>query len=264
MRRGTLLTQVLVVNLLLIATAVVAAALASTPNSDLRDTGAAGLVLGFALAAAMVINVFLLSRRVAPLERLADEMEKVNLSEPRRQESSSVGGPDEVRRLEQSFRTMLDRLEAERRLGASAALEAQERERTRVARDLHDEVNQALTALVLRIEAHRTIAPEALSADLAETGRLAGQAMEELLTLARQLRPTALDDLGLAAALAGLVEDTGRQTGIETVFESDESGGPFAGARRRGTARHLPDRPGGDDERGAPFGCRAHPRAADC
>src|SRR5213078_771450 len=103
--------------------------------------------------------------------------------------------------LEQAFREMLDRLEAERLRGASAALEAQERERARVARDLHDEVNQALTALVLRIEALRTKAPPELSAELAETGAVATQAMEELLTVARALRPTALDDLGLTAAL---------------------------------------------------------------
>ena len=228
MRRGTLLTQVLLVNLLLIAAAVVAAAIASTPDSQLRDTGGAGLVLGFALALAVAVNVFLLSRRVQPLERLADEMEQVNLSRPRREEPPAVGGPDEVRRLERSFRRMLERLEAERRHSASAALEAQERERARVARDLHDEVNQALTALVLRIEALRTAAPAELSDELAETARVASQAMEELLTLARQLRPTALDDLGLKAALVGLVEDTGRQSGIETAFESDESGRPFS------------------------------------
>ena len=120
-------------------------------------------------------------------------------------------GPEEVRRLHRTFDAMVDRLEAERRHGASAALEAQERERTRVARDLHDEVNQALTALVLRIEALRTKAPPGLSQELADARAVASQAMEELLTLARQLRPTALDDLGLKAALAGLVEDIGRQ-----------------------------------------------------
>ena len=49
---------------------------------------------------------------------------------------------------------------------------------------------------------------------------LANQALQELLTLARQLRPTALDDLGLKAALAGHVAAVGRQSGIETSFES--------------------------------------------
>jgi two-component system, NarL family, sensor histidine kinase UhpB len=232
MRPGSLLTQVLIVNLLLIAAAVVAAVIASAPNSELRDTGAAGLVLGFAVAATVAVNVYLLSRRTAPLERLADEMEEVDLSKPRSKDIPPIKGAEEIVRLEHAFREMLDRLEAERRHGASQALEAQERERARVARDLHDEVNQALTGLLLRLEALRTKAPPALSAELADTSAVAAQAMEELLTLARQLRPTALDDLGLQAALAGLVEDIGRQTGIATAFEAAESAGSF---------RDLPD-----------------------
>jgi two-component system, NarL family, sensor histidine kinase UhpB len=226
MRRGTLLTQVILVNLLLIGAAVVAAVIASAPDNSLRDTGAAGLVLGFALATTVTANVFLLSRRVEPLERLADEMEQVNLSRPQTiEEPSAIGGPEEVRRLDQSFREMLGRLEAERRSGASAALEAQERERARVARDLHDEVNQALTGLVLRLEALRTKAPPELSEELVETRAVASQAMQELLKLARQLRPTALDDLGLEAALAGLVEDIARQTEIRTAFDRELGAG---------------------------------------
>ena len=50
---------------------------------------------------------------------------------------------------------MLERLEAERRRAATVALSAQEEERARVARDLHDEVNQSLTGLLLRLEAVR-------------------------------------------------------------------------------------------------------------
>jgi two-component system sensor histidine kinase UhpB len=225
-----LLTQVLLVNLLLIAAAVLAAAIAANPDNELRDTGAAGLVLGFALALTVAVNAFLLSRRFRPLEELADEMEEVNLSRPRgvADEDHPVDGPVEVLRLERAFQRMLERLEAERRLIASAALEAQERERTRVALDLHDEVNQALTGLVLRIEALRTKAPPELSEELAETRSLAGGAMDELLKLARQLRPTALDDLGLRAALAGLVDDVGSQGGAAAVFECEAGAGPLS------------------------------------
>ena len=85
---------------------------------------------------------------------------------------------------------------------ASWSLQAQEEERKRVARDLHDEVNQALTALLLRLEAATQDAPPELKEELAETKQLANRAMGELLDLARQLRPAALDDHGLVAALA--------------------------------------------------------------
>ena len=219
MRPRTLLTQVLVANLLLITVATVAAALVAG-TSGIDDDSGAGIVLAFAIALTVAVNAFTLSRRFQPLERLADEMERADLSRPRTDlpDEDELSGPEEVRRLQRSFRRMLDRLEAERRRSAHAALEAQEQERTRIARDLHDEVNQSLTGLALRLEATRAKAPPELAAELAETRSLATQAMDELVALARQLRPTALDDLGLNAALAGNAEELGRQTGIATSF----------------------------------------------
>jgi two-component system sensor histidine kinase UhpB len=223
MRRGTLLTQVLLVNLLLIAAAVIAASIASDPDSALRDSATVGLVLGFAVALTVAVNIWLLSRRFEPLERLATRMETVDLSRP------STGDVEvesdatvEVRSLERSFREMLERLEAERRDAAGAALNAQERERARIARDLHDEVNQSLTGLLLRLEALRRSSgdPETMD-ELDEISELASAAMRELLDLARGLRPTTLDDLGLEAALATLVEEVGREREISAGFEAE-------------------------------------------
>src|SRR6188472_1983600 len=158
-------------------------------------------------------GLLIMRRRRAPLERLIEEMEKIDLSRPGPLLPRSVDGigeTEEVERIELAFLRMMRRLEAERRRAGSAALRAQEEERTRVARDLHDEVNQSLTGLLLRLEAARETAPPELEAELAETKALANQAMRELLSLARQLRPTALDDLGLKAAIAGQVEQLAR------------------------------------------------------
>src|ERR1700733_10424376 len=171
-------------------------------------TSAVILVLAVAVAG-LATSLVRLKRRFGPLERLIEEMEKVDLSRPGPLLPASIDGvgeTEEVERLELAFLRMMRRLEAERRRAGSAALQAQEQERTRVARDLHDEVNQSLTGLLLRLEAAREAAPPALEAELAETKALANQAMRELLSLARQLRPTALDDLGLTAAIAGQVE----------------------------------------------------------
>jgi two-component system, NarL family, sensor histidine kinase UhpB len=218
MRRRDLLTQVLVVNLLLVIAAVVAAALAANPNIKLSDKPQAGLVLGLAVALTVAVNLYLLQRRFGPLERLVDQMERADLTRPGanlREFEEPIEGPEEVARLHRAFVHMLQRLEAERRRAASAALDAQEEERARVARDLHDEVNQSLTGLLLRLEAARELAGE-----LAEIRALANKAMQELLTLARQLRPTVLDDLGLKAALSGHVTELERQSGIDAGFES--------------------------------------------
>jgi two-component system sensor histidine kinase UhpB len=182
------------------------------------------VVIGLALVVvALAISLLRLRSRLEPLEKLIEEMEKVDLGRPGAalpRSIDGVGETEEVERLELAFLRMMRRLEAERRRAGSAALQAQEQERARVARDLHDEVNQSLTGLLLRLEAAREAAPPELEPELAETKALANQAMRELLSLARQLRPTALDDLGLVAATAGQVEQLSRGE-IEAGFEAE-------------------------------------------
>jgi len=171
-------------------------------------------VIGLALVVlALAIALVRERGRLRPLEDLVEAMEKVDLSSPSPLLPASIDGvgeTEEVARIELAFLRMMRRLEAERRRAGSAALHAQEEERARVARDLHDEVNQSLTGLLLRLEAAREAAPPELEGELAETRALANQAMTELLSLARQLRPTALDDLGLVAAIEGQVEQLRR------------------------------------------------------
>lgn len=172
------------------------------------------LAIGLALVVlALTIALVRERRRLRPLEDLVEAMEKVDLSSARPLLPASIDGigeTEEVARIELAFLRMMRRLEAERRRAGSAALHAQEEERARVARDLHDEVNQSLTGLLLRLEAAREGAPPEMEGELAETKALANQAMTELLQLARQLRPTALDDLGLVAAIEGQVEQLER------------------------------------------------------
>ena len=95
-------------------------------------------------------------------------------------------------------------------------MRAQEEERARIARDLHDEANQARTGVLRRLEATAQHAPEEMRAELRETQQAATQAIEELLRIARELRPSALDDHGLAAALRSKIGDFERQTGVTT------------------------------------------------
>jgi two-component system sensor histidine kinase UhpB len=181
------------------------------------------IVVLLAAVIGLATGLLIMRRRRAPLERLIEEMEKVDLSRPGPllpRSIDGIGETEEVERIELAFLRMMRRLEAERRRAGSAALQAQEEERARVARDLHDEVNQSLTGLLLRLEAAREAAPPGLEAELAETKALANQAMRELLSLARQLRPTALDDLGLKAATAGQVEQLARGE-IEAEFSAE-------------------------------------------
>jgi two-component system sensor histidine kinase UhpB len=225
MRRRGLFSQVLALNALL---AALVALVLSIAVGDVSAYAWIAIGLGAGLLA-LLANLLLLRPRFTPLEDLIEEMEKVDLSRPGPVLPDSIDGvgeTEEVERIELAFLRMMRRLEAERLRAGSAALRAQEQERARVARDLHDEVNQSLTGLLLRLEALRESAPPELEADLARTKALANQAMRELLSLARQLRPTALDDLGLVAALSGLVEQVS-DSGIEARLVEED--GSFSG-----------------------------------
>ena len=218
MRPRTLLTQVLAVNTVLVAlTAFVAAIVA---RDRLKEaTSAEGLLLiALAVFGVVLLNSILLRRRLEPIERLVETMSSVDLASPGKRAEVTSGAADEVRRLSADFNRMLERLEHERRESGRAVLRAQELERSRIAQDLHDEVNQALTAILLRLSATVQTAPTGLQKELRETQALVTQAMEELLQLARKLRPTALDDHGLVPALASQVADFGDRTGIRANF----------------------------------------------
>ena len=216
MKRPTLLTQVLAVNALLITATVFSASVAASLHSDPIIERKRFLVLVAALMAMVLLNGWLLRRRFAPLEELIDAMEHVDFGGRDPRAAIPTANVEEVARLHRAFDRMLERLEAERDRTATAVLKAQEGERARLARDLHDEANQALTGVLLRLEATAQDAPPALREELRETQGVATQAMGELVRLARELRPVALDDLGLGAALRTQVDEFGRRAGLGT------------------------------------------------
>jgi two-component system sensor histidine kinase UhpB len=228
MRRITLLWQLIAINALLVSAMIAAATVAA--GFDLGASNERGQFAVLVLGAAGILlgNAFIVRRRLQPLERLIGTMEQTDLS-PNAERAEVDSDSVEVARLNAAFNRMLDRLEIERREGSRAVLRAQEQERKRLAQDLHDEVNQALTAIMLRLQASIQEATPELRRELRETQRLAGQAMEELLNLARELRPTALDDHGLLPALRGQVRDFADRTGIHADF------------RRRGEVPPLTD-----------------------
>jgi two-component system sensor histidine kinase UhpB len=227
MGRRSLLAQVLAVNLLLIAATALVATIAVDFHLADFTNGRELLVLVLALVATFLGNALLLRRRFAPLEQMISTMERADLADPGTRAPERTADSREVKRLGTALNRMLSRLEIERREAGKAAVRAQERERQRIAQDLHDEVNQALTAVLLRLEATSQSAPPGLQRELRETKRLATQAMEELLNLARQLRPAVLDDHGLIPALQTQVRDFAEQTRIRADF------------RHRGTVPRL-------------------------
>jgi two-component system, NarL family, sensor histidine kinase UhpB len=171
------------------------------------------VVLVGGVTAILLTNLMLLRRAFAPLKRLTALMRRVEPLEPGKR-IPVYGDDQEVVELTRAFNEMLDRLEAERRESARRSLEAQEGERRRVAQELHDEVGQTLTAIVLQLDRLARSAEPPLRAALEDTRESARESLGEVRRIAQQLRPETLEDLGLPSALQALCDRIAEQGGV--------------------------------------------------
>jgi two-component system, NarL family, sensor histidine kinase UhpB len=220
-RDDSLIGQVVAANVVLVAITLFAASLAAGLDLTVSDQRWSFLILALAIILTLCVNLWMLQRRFAPLERLIKRIEGIDPAEPASHQLPSQDPVEEIDKLSRSFNGLLERIEEERRRSGTLAMRAQEEERRRLARDLHDEVNQALTAILLRLEALAQDTPAANVGEVNELKRLVNQAMEELLNLARQLRPSALDDHGLMPAVETQLKRFAARTGVEVSLNAD-------------------------------------------
>jgi two-component system, NarL family, sensor histidine kinase UhpB len=171
------------------------------------------VVVAAGLALMLGIDLVLLRHAFAPLGRLTAFMRRVDPLRPGERARLEAADP-EVSELTRAFNEMIDRLERERRDSARRALAAQEGERARIARELHDEIGQALTAVVLQLERAARDTEPPVRGEVEEAREAVRESLEEVREIARRLRPEALDDLGLGSALAALTLDVSRRTGL--------------------------------------------------
>ncbi|MFB6783457.1 histidine kinase [Streptomyces sp. NPDC056352] len=153
----------------------------------------------------LLANVLVLRCALAPLKRLSRTMAQADLLAPGIR--AEAAGPGEIVRLVEAFNAMLERLENERVTSSARVAAAQEAERQHLARELHDEVGQALTAVLLQLKWLADQAPAELRDDLHSAQETTRESLDELRRIARRLHPGVLEDLGLASALRALAAD---------------------------------------------------------
>jgi two-component system, NarL family, sensor histidine kinase UhpB len=175
------------------------------------------LLIGFVVL--LVLNLVLLRRVLSPLFRLTEVMSSVDPDRPGRRLSGVNPLSSEGQALAEAFNAMLDRLESARREAARTALAAQEGERLRVAQELHDEIGQTLTAVTIRAERAADGDPALASQALRSVADEVRESLDEVRRIARELRPEALDDLGLVNALIALCTRVGAQNGPSVTRE---------------------------------------------
>ncbi|WP_432100609.1 HAMP domain-containing sensor histidine kinase [Streptomyces sp. WAC 04229] len=151
------------------------------------------LILLVGLAALLAGNAVVLRVGLRPLHRLGRAMATADLLVPGAR--PVVAGPAEAAQLIATYNTMLDRLQA------------QERERHRIARELHDAVGQTLTAVLLQLKRVADRVPGDLREEVALAQEATRSGLDEIRRIARRLRPGVLEELGLPSALRSLAAE---------------------------------------------------------
>jgi two-component system, NarL family, sensor histidine kinase UhpB len=225
--RFPLFYKILLANVALMA--LVVAAVAAVTRADLAtEGGRLVLLFGAALAVSGVTNALILKVALLPLKRLQATAERVNAGMEDARVPASQLADAELERLTRTFNAMLDSSQGYRRRlreTAQRALAAQEEERKRISRELHDGIAQTLASLRVRLRVARALEDSVARDQLLERlGTEIGQATEEIRTIAQGLRPPALDMLGLAPAIESCVRGIGERAGLalQTELEAVE------------------------------------------
>lgn len=225
-----LIRRVLLGNAVVVTVGVLVLALSPlTISSPVAAEQAVVLAAGAALM--VFIDFVLLRQAFRPVLALTRAMREVDPLRPGARLSVATSDP-EIQAVTQSFNDMAQRLEDERRVSAERAIAAQEAERTRVSRELHDEIGQLLTGVLLRLSSLEERAPAELRGELAETRHDVRRSMDEVGEIAQRLRPPVLAELGLASAVAALSADVARNSGLQITREIDRALPPLSDERQ--------------------------------
>jgi two-component system, NarL family, sensor histidine kinase UhpB len=209
----SLYLRVLLINAaILVAATLVLAFTPVTVSSPLRSGQADVLVIGVVVS--VIANGVLLRVALAPLDRLKAAMRNADVLQPGRRLPAEPG-ISELNELAVTFNDMLGRLEDERRSSAVRASEAEEALRRGLARDLHDDIGQRLTAVLLYLKRSAATTTEPSRSGILEAQTAIRDALDEVRRVLRQIRPEVLEELGLPMALAELADGFAAQTGLE-------------------------------------------------
>lgn len=184
--------------------------------------GPSGLVI-FIIAGwstSVVLNFVLLQIAFRPLTELGKVMGRVQEGD-RTQRASITGFDPQTDQLAETFNIMLETIDEANRQRASQITNAMEEERKRIARELHDETSQVLTSLLISLAVlEESVKTQEARDRIADTRMLAHQTLRAIRNLSIDLRPSALDDLGLIPALRWYVKEYQQKFPISVSFQA--------------------------------------------
>jgi signal transduction histidine kinase len=194
----------------------------------LHDLNRPGITLAsvmmVALVISLVVNLALVQVALQPIHDLEDTAHRVWGGDLEARVPPSLVADRDMVRVGRTVNLLLDALTSDRarmRRLASLVITAQDEERSRIARELHDSTAQSLTAIVLQLSAAARDArtPE-IAARLSEVKEMAGLALEEVRTLSHRVHPRVLDDLGLVPAVRWLARQARDSANVDITVDA--------------------------------------------
>ena len=220
-KRRPLFQKVVIANTALIAVGSMTGYYMEERYFDEGDVGFIALFLFSDMALSVLINYLLVKIAFRPLDDVTDTMKAIRAGH-RGIRVPEVTDDPQIEELSKSLNSMLNSMDLQRKKAAASVIKAQEEERKRIARELHDETSQSLTGLVIGIRMVQEIVPDdmpEIAERLGNINDLAHATLNEVHTMAIRLRPSVLDDLGLAAALRSYAKEFTEITGIKVEMQ---------------------------------------------
>jgi two-component system sensor histidine kinase UhpB len=236
-----LFQKVVIGNSLIMATGAIVGTWVTKTLVEQSNFTVGTLLVMLGIGVSLVVNFAIMRAAFRPLDKIQDTVEEVSRGNSHARVRGLQTGDPEIARLGETINMMLNRLEQDTRtierhsqqiqVMSAQVLRAQEEERRRIARELHDETSQALNALLLSIEMAQDVLRTAASyADgeleealrrLQASKQLTTQTLDGIHNLAFDLRPTILDDLGLEPSVRWYAKRQSETYGIDIAVEVD-------------------------------------------
>ncbi len=236
-----ILTKILIGNSFVIAAGAIVGTLLTKQFVEQSNLALVAVVVVAGVTLSIVVNFFILRAALHPVSILRMTVDQVARGQPGvRAAVDHIPDPD-LARLALAVNNMLNRLDADARLNEEnrrqlralsvQVIGAQEEERKRIARELHDETSQALATLDLNLERIQAALKDAAACErVAASRQLLQQTMDGLRKLVYDLRPTMLDDLGLLPAIRWYARARLASEGVQVHIEPAEFNERFAPA----------------------------------
>ena len=229
LHRLPVLERVLVVNSIIIVTGAVVGTVLTHQLTINKNLWLIPLLLPVGLLLLFLINYRIIKTSLHPFRDFRDAVDRVKNGQTTLIETPSMQSDPDIHQLVHSVNSMLDRLEMRtKQLQALSEriITAQEEERRRIARSLHDDTSQTVSTLLMQLERLEDELPEDrddLRSRLADAHRLVSNMLEDLRKNIWDLRPTILDDLGLIPAIRWYARMRLQEIGIQLNFELGEN-----------------------------------------